>query len=294
MNTQSLEPENRNKFGLWLKTSITARMLMVGFLTIILLIPLSFIESLITERSFRQNDVVAEINDKWGNDVIVYGPILKLPYKHYTEIKTLNEKTNTYIKEIQTTIKYSYIFPTTLDAVSDVNSKTLHRGNFESAVYTTQMQFSGIFSKPNLTARDIKDEDIVWEKASILVRTSNLKGIKNEVYFKIDNRKYAFQTNYINNKNYLDELESSFLKPSDVPKEKDISFSFNIDYNGSKLIQVIPVGKTTTMQMKSNWPDPSFTGNFLPNDETKEISKDGFKADWKVLHINRPFSQQYI
>ena len=77
---------------------------MVGFLTIILLIPLAFIESLITERSFRQNDVVAEINDKWGNDVMVYGPILKLPYKHYTEIKTLNEKTNTYIKEIKTTI----------------------------------------------------------------------------------------------------------------------------------------------------------------------------------------------
>lgn len=294
MNTQSPEPQNKNKFGHWLKTSITARMLMVGFLTIILLIPLAFIESLITERSFRQNDVVAEINDKWGNDVMVYGPILKLPYKHYTEIKTLNEKTNTYIKEIKTTIKYAYIFPETLDAISDVDSKTLHRGNFESAVYTTQMQFSGKFIKPNLSSKDIKDKDIVWEKASILVRTSNLKGIKNEVNFNIGNQSYAFETNYTSNNSYLDELESSYLKVTDVPKEKDIDFKFNMAFNGSKLIQLIPIGKTTTMQMTSNWPDPSFTGNFLPNDETKEITKDGFKADWKVLHINRPFSQQYI
>ena len=58
------------------------------------------------------------------------------------------------------------------------------------------MQFSGKFIKPNLTSRDIKDEDIVWEKASILVRTSNLKGIKNEVNFNIGNQSYAFETNY--------------------------------------------------------------------------------------------------
>ncbi len=44
----------QNKFGNWLKTSITARMLMVGFLVIILLIPLTYINSLIKERADRQ------------------------------------------------------------------------------------------------------------------------------------------------------------------------------------------------------------------------------------------------
>ena len=48
------------------------------------------------------------------------------------------------------------------------------------------------------------------------------------------------------------------------------------------------------MHMSSNWANPSFTGNYLPDDETKEITKDGFKANWKVLHINRAFSQQYL
>lgn len=42
--------------------------------------------------------------------------------------------------------------------------------------------------------------------------------------------------------------------------------------------------------MKSDWKDPKFTGNFLPN--FKEITKNGFTSDWKILHINRPFSQQ--
>ena len=56
--------KHQNKFGNWVQTSITARMLMIGILIIVLLIPLSYIESLITERSNRQESVVNEINDK--------------------------------------------------------------------------------------------------------------------------------------------------------------------------------------------------------------------------------------
>jgi len=293
---EQIQKQNSNKFGNWIRTSITARMLMIGFLTIILLIPLSFIESLITERSFRQHDVVNEINEKWGNNVIVYGPILKVPYKTYSETKTYNDKTKTYFKESKTKIKYAYIFPEKLDSEIDVNSKTLKRGNFESVVFTTKMDFSGYYLPIDLTIKDIKKEDIIWEKVSIIIKTSNLKGIKNEIQLKLNNNTYLFQTNFndSDNNKYLDILESNFLKVSDISEENNHNFSFTMSYNGSKQIELIPIGKTTSIQMTSNWAHPSFIGNYLPNDETKEISKDGFKADWKVLHINRAFSQQHF
>ncbi|KAA5824065.1 cell envelope integrity protein CreD [Algibacter amylolyticus] len=285
----------QNKFGHWLKTSITARMLMVGFLVIILLVPLSYINSLINERAFRQKDVVNEINKKWGNDVLVYGPILKLPYKTYSETKTFNEKTKTYFKETQTHIKYAYIFPEHLNATVDVNSKTLKRGNFESAVFTTTMDFTGNYIPVDLTAKGIKQEDIVWNEASIIIKTSNLKGIKSEVQIKLEDKAYSFETNFNQNTNSrLDVLESALIKNEDLFKTKNTPFSFSMTFNGSRQIELIPIGKTTTMHMNSNWADPSFMGNYLPNDETKSITKDGFKADWKILHINRAFSQQHL
>ena len=287
--------QQQNKFEHWLKTSITARMLMVGFLVIILLIPLSYINSLINERAFRQKDVVNEINEKWGNDVLVYGPILKLPYKTYIETKTFNEKTKTYFKETQTHIKNAYIFPENLNSKVDVNSKTLKRGNFESAVFTTQMHFSGHYIPVNLTTKGIKKEDVIWNKASIIIKTSNLKGIKSEVQIKLQDKAYSFETNFNqNNNSRLDVLESSFIKGEDLFKEKNTDFTFSMTFNGSRQIELIPIGKTTTMHMVSNWADPSFMGNYLPNDETKSITKDGFKADWKILHINRAFSQQHL
>ncbi|HSD09336.1 inner membrane CreD family protein, partial [Flavobacterium sp.] len=49
--------------------STTAKMIMVAFLTLILLIPLAFVNELIRERSTRQQEVISEINDKWGESV---------------------------------------------------------------------------------------------------------------------------------------------------------------------------------------------------------------------------------
>ncbi len=293
---ENTNTSSQNKFGNWLKTSITARMLMVGFLVIILLIPLAFINNLINERELRQNDVINEINEKWGNHVLVYGPILKIPYKLYSETTTYVEKTKSYLKETQTHINYAYIFPETLHSTVKVNSKSLNRGNFESAVFTTNMHFSGDYIPTDLSLKGIKQEDLIWEKATVIIQTSNLKGIKSEMLLKLNNNTYAFQTNFNEDANteQLNTLESDFINSDDLSKQDNASFNIEMNFNGSKQIEIIPIGKTTTMSMTSNWADPSFMGNYLPNDETKKISKAGFKADWKVLHINRAFSQQHL
>jgi inner membrane protein len=90
-------PENQNKFNFF--QSNTAKMMMVGLLTIILLIPLEFVKSLITERSQRQTEVISEINDKWGESVFLYGPILKIPYTFYEETLSINEITKETVKQ---------------------------------------------------------------------------------------------------------------------------------------------------------------------------------------------------
>ncbi len=294
-NTENQKPIHQpNKFGQWLKTSITARMLMVGTLILVLLIPLTYVNLLIEERSYRQQDVVQEINQKWGNEVMMYGPILKLPYKTYSETSTFNEKTKTYLKETKTHINYAYIFPEKLDIDASVKSKTLHLGNFESAVFTSNMIIEGNYKQPSLKDKGIKNEDVIWEKASILFRTTNLKGIKNEMAINIDGTPYLFETNYNDNTsgNQLDELETGFI--NEALLKTNFKFNMKVTYDGSEQIQAIPVGKTTTMQMTSNWADPGFIGNYSPNDETRSITKEGFKVDWKVLSINRAFSQKYL
>ncbi|MHA7843810.1 MAG: cell envelope integrity protein CreD [Winogradskyella sp.] len=283
-----------SKFGYWLKHSITARMIIVGILVLVLLIPLTYVNLLIEERGFRQNNVVNEINSKWGDEIIIYGPILKVPYKTYSEKSTFNEKTQTYLKETQTHINYAYVFPETLNTEADVNSKKLHLGNFESAVFTTNMALSGHFNPLDLSIKAIEEKDVVWDKATILYKTTNLKGIKNEMGIRLNGNKYDLETNFSDNDNKLnlDELESNFINEELL--KSNFNFKINVTYDGSESIRIIPVGKTTTMQMTSNWADPGFIGNYSPDDETRSITQDGFKVNWKVLSINRAFSQTYF
>ena len=80
-----MEQQQPNKFLKWNKTSTTARMIMIGFLSLVLMIPLVFIEDLILERSLRHEKVVDEISKQWGKEVVIYGPIIKVPYKVFVE-----------------------------------------------------------------------------------------------------------------------------------------------------------------------------------------------------------------
>lgn len=293
--------QQNGKLGKWLKNSITARMLMIGLLIVILLIPLSFIKSLIYERMGRQQEVVNEINKKWGKEVLLYGPILKVPYKTYKVKNIFNTATQQNSEESIENIKYAYFFPKKLNVTSTINPEEKKRGIYKTAVYKSSIAISGSFVKPDFSELDIKPENIIWEKSKLIIKTSNLKGVNSLVELKLNNSTYAFSSKrdtYNSAKSYtkhvkLHKLESKYLKLEDVPLKKEVNFSLDMNINGSKQIRFIPVGKETTIEIKSDWKTANFLGEYLPYNSDK-ISDTGFNAKWKVLEINRPYPQQFF
>ncbi|WP_109851769.1 cell envelope integrity protein CreD [Aquimarina sp. AU58] len=285
--------KQKKSFGQWLKTSITVRMLMVGILILVLLIPLSYIKDLIRERSYRQEEVVKEINQKWGNEVLLYGPILKIPYQVHTLKKTWDDKTKSYNEEDIITIKYAFFFPNTLDIKANIESETLGRSIYESVVYTADMKITGSFTTPNFETQDIAEADILWNKATVQVNSTNLKGIRSNLELKLGTDQYPLRSRYAQN-SYTNTLETKFLKDNSLPKESTVDFSLDLLINGSEQLRFIPVGRETNVSMTSNWASPSFNGNYLPDTKTKQISDQGFKANWKVLQINREFEQEFF
>jgi inner membrane protein len=104
METQ--ENQNRPSFF----QSNTAKMALIALLTLILLIPLEFVKSLIEERALRQSEVISEINEKWGQNIYFYGPILKIPYTNYEETISTNQKTKEVVKQKTAYTNYAYFF----------------------------------------------------------------------------------------------------------------------------------------------------------------------------------------
>jgi len=272
--------------------SNTAKMIMVGLLTLVLFIPLSLVTDLIQERALRQKEVIRETNDKWGDSIYFYGPILKVPYKTYSETVSENEKTKEIIRQKVVQTEYAYFFPNDLKNNSNVTTTLLKRSNYESVVFTSQMKFAGNFSQPDFSKKNVSPENIDWSKATIVIRTTNLKSIKDAVKVNLNGKSYTFEPIYNNDKELdIEALETNYID-STAFNSKLTNFNFDITYNGSQGIRMVPIGKTTEISMTSNWGSPKFDGNFLPDDKTKLITNDSFKANWKILHINRAFSQE--
>jgi inner membrane protein len=273
--------------------STTAKMIMVGFLTLVLLIPLFFVQDLIAERSQRKNEVTREVSNLWGSDIQFYGPILKIPYTSYDNYNVTDTKTGATTIQKKATTNYAYFFPNELTNSSKImKNESLKRGIFNPIVFTANMNFKGNFTSPDFAKLNIAPENILWDKASIIVKTTNLKSIKSELKVELNSQKLSFEPQN-NDKTDYSLLSTSVFDYKSLATNDKINFNFNIVYNGSNSLKFVPIGKVTNVTIDSDWQSPSFEGTFASNDTTKSISETGFHADWKVLDINRTFSQQY-
>ena len=270
----------------------TAKLILIGILSLVLLIPLALVQNLISERSQRKQEMVQEVNTLWGSDIKFYGPMLSIPY-YTTETTQTVTADSERITQTKRVIKNAYFFPEQLNNKSSIKkSKPLKRGLYENVVFTSIMDFDGYFGIPNFDKLNIPKENVIWEKASVVVNTSNLKSIKSDLTIALNNQKFSFESRG-SSQSVFGILESNVFDYNSLATDYKITFKFQMKFNGSESVQFIPIGKTTNVMVDSNWNSPNLMGSFAANEENKSITKDGFHAEWKILDINRSFTQQY-
>lgn len=280
LSTESKELKNR------LGGSVLLKLALIGFLTLILLIPSVLIQELITEREGRQEEVNLEISEKWSGSQLVQGPVLVLPYK--TISKAINpESDKVSSRELVTNI---YILPETLNIDTKAEPETLHRGIFDAVVYKTQIKVNGNFSTLEIRKSGINPEMILWDKAKVVIGLSDLKGLDNKPILKVGNVDYEAEPDFTGLKLFSNNL--IVLPDLANTKNSNLTFSFDLNIRGSNQLSFLHIGKNTTVNVRGTWKNPSFIGRYLP--EQRDVSDSTFSASWKMPYFNRPFPQQWI
>ena len=272
-NNQDIFKKSAN----YIRRSITLKIVSIGILILLLLIPTAMIQNLIRERQSRRDSVVEEISQKWGNCQTITGPFITIPFK--TFFKDSDGKT-------QFNLNYLHILPETLDITGEIEPEVRYRSLFEAVVYNTKLKFKGNFKLPPSSQLNIDSNNILWDKAYLSLGITDLRGIQDKIVIVFNEAVYEANPGL-----KTTDLEgagvSTLIKPL-LPNETN-SFSFDLNLNGSEQVSFIPVGESNAVKINSNWPSPSFTGAFLPTD--REVKKDGFSASWKILHLNRNYPQ---
>lgn len=262
------------------KSSVGPKIIFIGILVFVLLVPTTMIQGLVKERKHTLQDAQKEVSAKWGLEQRMSGPILTIPYKTHIRDK--------YNRVIKTNFHNAHFLPDILNIKGDINPEIRSRGIFDVVLYTTDVNLSGTFSRPDFSKFDIPNQDIVWEEAFLSIGIPDLRGLKDQIKITWNEDKVALGSGFLKEQIFKSGLGAVMpnMKNADF-----YAFSLDLKLNGSQEVSFLPLGQETNILLSSSWPNPSFNGAFLPIEH--EITDEGFTARWKILDLNRNYPQAW-
>jgi inner membrane protein len=271
----------------WIRTSLTFRALVVGILVLLLLIPLAMVRDLIRERAQRKSEAEAGISADWGGAQTITGPIISVPYEVLVRVPV---SSGGY--ETRPETRHAHFLPETLNASAELDPFTKYRGIYQVAVYRSRTTLTGSFA-PLTDQRLQVTVPLQWDKAKLVLGVSDLRSIKEQITMRVGQRTVQFEPGLPSTDVVATGLSAAFPLDSTV-LGTPLDFEAMLTINGSGNYSLVPVGKVTRATCTSSWQDPSYNGAFLPDPpDSNATPVKGLNARWTVLHLNRPYPQEF-
>lgn len=245
------------------------KLIIISLLCLLLLIPWLLIRNMISERNSTQREAESEVYEKWGTTQVVKGPAIKV-YPQAAD----NKKED---------LSFS-LLPETLDIVGDVRTRTLSRGIYDFTVYDADITMKGVFLMPASISEAQRSTLAQRSSWSMAIDLSSLKGLTDNPAITVGGHTLTPQEVSNEGTRLLWNVDVAPLLKGD-----SIAYEIHLPLRGSRSLDFTPMGNTTSVRLHSDCATPSFGGDFLPTERT--VTDDGFDAEWRVLALNRSFSQ---
>lgn len=273
---------------------------MLGFLVLLLLLPVSRILSLVHERMARRDMVTAEITRTWGGPQALTGPVLTLPVRIGRQVPIIQrvqaddgstvEVPATVDGEVTTrTVWESHdlqILPSKLTWTGRIEPDVRNRGLFEVVVYEANLRAVGSFEMPEVEA---EGRQVDWPRAEVALGVPDVRGLTQEVDLTWGDRSLELQPGVGRSGQVGYGIHTPIPDLDQVAVGDTVFFAFDLALRGAGDLLFVPAGTTTEVRIESPWPAPGFTGAFLPAE--RQISDQGFSAAWEVPSFGRGFPE---
>jgi inner membrane protein len=268
---------------------LLGKAVVIGFLIIMLLIPLAHVEDLVGERVGMREQAAQRVAQSWGGRQTTAGVLLAIP----VEItRTVIEQTSMNRETQRTEIDRHllYVLPDILRVTATADPDTRTVGLYETPVYTSRVQIEGEFLKRDFAHLLVEkqDQQVKWHEARFLVLNSEASSLRG-----VDDLVVAGESARVAADSYAGLSGISAPVPeAAVRGDGMIPFRVTLTLTGSTSLTFLPLARKADITLKSAWPHPKFEGAPAPLDP--QISDHGFIAKWSVLEINRNFGQAWF
>lgn len=263
-----------------MKHRITFKIIAIGLLSILLLIPLFWVRSVINERQSYKEQAFSDVSDMWTGSQEFIGPILIQKYSYLVKEKIWNKEKKVYELQQRRVHEEAIIRPNTLNIHGDIQTQTRQRGIYKVPVYTAALNLDGYFSNQAIfDLKTKKSQGFKLGEGKVIVAISDMRGIKGQPHITVNEATYTLKpgTGY---KAWNNGIRADIKHLVSDTELHNISFSSALSLKGSRRFDWLPTGQVSQVNLSSNWPHPSFQGRFTP--EQHDISDSGFKANWST------------
>lgn len=250
----------------------------IALLILLLMLALLMIGGVVDERQALRSEVLQDIARSSSQAQKITGPLLVVPYrKRIRTWKTHEKSGERYVEESERRGRL-YFLPERLTLDGEMGSELRRRGIYEARLYHVDSQISAHFELPANYGIDEGLVDYRFEQAYLALGISDIRGIKNDLKLRLGERQLAFAPG--SNEALLGAGVHAPLPALDTSVAQSLAFDFKLALLGSSRLHIAPVGRETVVNLASDWPHPSFIGEYLPTQ--RSIAETGFSARWQT------------
>jgi inner membrane protein len=257
-------------------------------LLLLLAIPMMTIRGLIHERQMLRDEVVQDIARSAGYAQTLTGPVLVVPYTR--TVRGWEDTDKGGRREVFRTITGRlHLLPTDFSLDGKLATSERNRGIYRARIFGTQSTLRAGFEIPAHYGVADSGSGYVFDAPLLALGISDIRGIGNGLSLSSDGRSVAFEPGA--GTPVFSAGVHAPLSLRDAATAQRIEVEIHLDLQGTGSFSVTPVGRESRVTLASDWPHPSFMGEFLPREH--EITDAGFTAHWQTSFFATGMEQAF-
>ena len=251
----------------------TLKLLFVGVLSLIMLIPLMMVRSIVLERQNIQLTAQNTIANRWGGSQTVSGLVALTRQS----VETRNERRTEFHNEWQANVLQEVVMDASL------TTEWRYLGIYDVPVFTTVVSLQGRIDWSQIDELQAEGDLVFW------LPLGDVRGVR-EVSalmlgeIEIPAKPLSVATNAI--------MGLQFTLSASDRKQAGDTYRLEIKLAGSDSLIFLPLADTTRVSLQADWPHPEFVGQFLPTE--RSITDESTQANWQLLGLNRPYGDHWM
>jgi inner membrane protein len=264
-----------------LKRPLLARALAIGAVAALILIPIALIHGKISERQGRAQQVLRQFASETSGPQLIAGPFLAVTCEEtYVEERQIMRggKAETVAESKTRRCPTGFFAPKVLKAAATMPVEARHRGIYPIRLYRAEVELAGELEWPDAPPAH-RVNARAWKHAYVVLFVSDPRGIKRITSSLSQSLLAAPGERDIAAFGVREDAgEHAERKPGTV-----LPFAYKMSVVGTSSLQVAPAGDTSEIRLASDWPHPSFSEAWSPDE--RRIGADGFNATWRMTSV---------